>query len=212
VSAKRLVRLIEELAAMKDLPGAAEAAGYEDVEQARSELLQWSRQLGSTRSPGRAPARRKAEDLPPPCPRSSPFGSSSPAVANTDGASRGNPGPAAYGCVYSTADGVVLCGEGAAFGVATNNVAEYRGAIAALERLLRWKVDRVVLRLDSQLVVRQLNGSYRVKDAGLKPLHARAMELIARFSSVELQHVPRAENALADRLANQALDEERGAS
>lgn len=140
-------------------------------------------------------------------PAESPFPDGVTAYAYADGASRGNPGPAAYGCVYAVEEGSLpLCGEGVALGEATNNVAEYRGAIAALQRMVDWGVTRAVLRLDSQLVVRQLDGSYRVKDAKLKQIHAEARELTARFQSLRFEHVPRKMNALADRMANHALD------
>jgi ribonuclease HI len=139
-------------------------------------------------------------------PSRSPFPDGTAAVAYADGAARGNPGPAAYGCVYALADGTVLCGEGLALGRATNNVAEYRGLIAALRRLRGWKVRAATVRLDSELVVRQMSGAYRVKNAGLKPLHRQASELAAQFDSIRFEHVPRAANVLADALANLALD------
>ncbi len=206
---QRLAQLLEALAAGHPLSEAAEGCGWKDLDEAGRELMALAAHLkGRGRRRSFATGAGKME-LPPPCGEVSPFGSSAKAVVNTDGASRGNPGPAAYGCVYATVDGVVLCGEAQAIGVATNNVAEYRGAIAALGRLKRWGIRRVVLRLDSQLVVRQLEGSYRVKDAGLKPLHAEAASLLDGFDEAVLEYVPRAENALADRLANHALDEQR---
>lgn len=140
-------------------------------------------------------------------PAESPFPEGETAYAYADGASRGNPGPAAYGCVYAVEDGALpLCGEGKVLGETTNNVAEYRGAIAALRRLADWGVAKAVLRLDSQLVVRQLDGSYRVKDSKLRELHAEAKVEAARFRSLRFEHVPRKMNALADRMANHALD------
>lgn len=141
-----------------------------------------------------------------PPPKASPYAAGEKAIAYADGACRGNPGPASYGCVYAKADGTVLCGEGAFLGSTTNNVAEYRGCIAALQRLADWGVSSVELRLDSQLVVRQIEGRYKVRQAHLKPLHAQALALRARFASFAVVHVPRAENALADALANAALD------
>jgi ribonuclease HI len=139
-------------------------------------------------------------------PAASPYPAGHTALAYADGASRGNPGPAAFGCVYALDDGTVLCGEGEFIGPATNNVAEYRGALACLQRLLHWDVRRAIVRLDSQLVVRQMLGEYRVKNTQLAVLYAQAQKLVGQFEAVDFQHVPRAENALADRLANHALD------
>jgi probable phosphoglycerate mutase len=136
----------------------------------------------------------------------SPFPKGSDATAYADGASRGNPGPAAYGVAYTLADGTPLAREAAAIGEATNNVAEYRGLLAALERLRQWGVRRATLRLDSELVVRQMQGRYKVKNEGLKPLHARARQLTAAFSHLNFEHVPREQNRIADKLANLALD------
>lgn len=202
MSGSRLARLLEALADGPDLSRAAADAGYERSAEAAEEL----RGLAKRRQAAAKRAGNPAEPLPGPCPDRSPFPPGTVAYANADGGSRGNPGPAAYGCAYSTAEGVVLCAEGATIGRATNNVAEYRGAIAALTRLSGWGVKRAILRMDSQLVVRQLDGSYRVKDAGLKPLHAEASALLGRFESIELEYVPRKENAVADRFANLALD------
>ena len=136
----------------------------------------------------------------------SPFPAGALAMAWADGASRGNPGPAAWGCVYTTEDGEPLCGEAATLGETTNNVAEYRGCIAALERMQAWGVRRGVLRLDSELVVRQINGQYKVRQEHLKPLVARAQSLRAGFEQMRIEHVPRKQNAIADALANAALD------
>ncbi len=123
-----------------------------------------------------------------------------------DGAARGNPGPAAIGAVLydSTGRSVVEISE--AIGEATNNVAEYRALIAGLEAARAHAPDELLVRLDSQLLVRQLNGEYRVKADNLKPLYERARQLLATFPSVTIEHVPRARNKDADRLANQALD------
>ena len=139
-------------------------------------------------------------------PAESPFPKGTTALAWADGASRGNPGAAAYGVVYTLDDGTVLCGEHGALGHTTNNVAEWRGCVAALQRLRGWGVKRAVLRLDSQLVVRQLQGQYKVKQPHLKPFHAQALKLAGAFESFAIEHVPRADNALADAMANAALD------
>lgn len=147
-----------------------------------------------------------AKQLPPPVPAGTPYAQGETAVAYADGASRGNPGAAAFGCAYARLDGTVLCGEGEVIGHATNNVAEYRGAIAALERLAAWGVRRAVLRMDSELVVRQARGQYRVKQPHLQQLHARLLGAARGLEDVDFQHVPRAKNAIADGLANRALD------
>ena len=136
----------------------------------------------------------------------SPFADGAVGVAYADGASRGNPGPAAFGCAYTTEDGEPLCGEAATLGETTNNVAEYRGCIAALSRLKSWGVRKVLVRLDSELVVKQLNGQYKVRQPHLKPLVAEALELRKAFDEARIEHVRRKQNAVADGLANAALD------
>ena len=123
-----------------------------------------------------------------------------------DGASRGNPGPAAWGMALATPAGEELAAEGRAIGRATNNVAEYRGAIAAAEAALALGADELELRLDSQLVVRQLEGRYRVKHRDLKPLFERLSGLAGQFAAFRAVHVPRERNRRADALANAALD------
>ena len=127
-------------------------------------------------------------------------------VIHTDGASRGNPGPASIGVVIADEDGRVLLELGEALRPTTNNVAEYTAVIRALERAAELGARRVRAMMDSQLVVRQLNGNYRVKHPDMIPLYRRVLELIQRFDSVTFEHVPREENVEADRMANQALD------
>ena len=124
-----------------------------------------------------------------------------------DGAARGNPGPAAYGFVLDSPAEAEVASGGEAIGETTNNVAEYRGLIAGLERALALGVTRLEVRMDSELVVRQMSGRYRVKHPGLVPLFRRAQGLVARLESWTIRHVPREENKRADRLANRALDE-----
>ena len=126
--------------------------------------------------------------------------------ANADGASRGNPGPAAYGAVVYDAADTELRALGGAIGRATNNVAEYRGAIAAVAAALELGATELELRLDSQLIVRQLQGRYRVRNAALKPLFTQLTQLLDRLDVVRLRHVPREQNTRADELANAALD------
>jgi ribonuclease HI len=124
----------------------------------------------------------------------------------TDGGARGNPGPAAYGFVLEAEDGTVLAAEGAAIGRATNNVAEYRGLVAGLRRALELHVHEVEVVSDSELLVKQMRGEYRVKNTALRGLFVEASELARRLRRVEYRHVKRAHNELADRLVNEALD------
>ena len=128
------------------------------------------------------------------------------AKLSTDGGARGNPGPAAYGYVLETGDGTVLAAHGEAIGVATNNVAEYSALIAGLEKALELQVDEVEVVSDSELMVKQMRGEYRVKNAALQELQRRAAALAARLRSVTYTAVRREHNELADRLVNDALD------
>ncbi|HSL10571.1 MAG TPA: ribonuclease HI family protein [Actinomycetota bacterium] len=127
-------------------------------------------------------------------------------VIHTDGAARGNPGPAGAGAVVTTRDGDVIAEIAEPLGDTTNNVAEYTAAILGLERAAELGATRVELRTDSQLLVHQLSGRYRVKASHLQPLHARVKELVASFERVRFVHVPRESNAEADRLANLGVE------
>lgn len=127
-------------------------------------------------------------------------------VAYTDGGARGNPGPAGYGVRIEAGDGSVIEELSGAIGVATNNVAEYRGLLAALTRLDRRGCRDAVIRSDSELLVKQMRGQYQVRHPSLQPLHREAAALVRRIGSVRFEHVPRSENAAADRLANAAMD------
>jgi len=126
-----------------------------------------------------------------------------------DGGSRGNPGPAASGAVLFDEAGAVLREVGTFLGVATNNVAEWTGLLTGLEAALELGVDDLAVRLDSELVVKQISGAYRVKNEGLIPLHAKAKVLLRKFARVDVKHVPRKQNAAADALVNQVLDAHR---
>ncbi len=125
----------------------------------------------------------------------------------TDGASRGNPGPAAAGIVIEDADGMKLKTMHRWLGTMTNNEAEYHALIDGLQAVQTWNPDKLEVCLDSKLVVEQVNGGYRVKETRLKELNARAQELLAGFPDVKVKHVEREQNKRADYLANQALDE-----
>ena len=124
----------------------------------------------------------------------------------TDGGARGNPGPAAFGYVLEAENGAVLAAHGEAIGVATNNVAEYSALIAGLEKALELGVDEVEVVSDSELMVKQMRGEYRVKNEALRGLFVEAARLARELGSVEYRHVKRAHNELADRLVNEALD------
>lgn len=124
-----------------------------------------------------------------------------------DGGSRGNPGPAGYGVHVEEQDGTLLAELRDGVGIATNNVAEYRGLLAALHWVAAHGHRQVRVRSDSELLVRQMRGEYRVKNAGLQPLYAQARLLVARLDRVVFEHVPRSLNKDADRLANLAMDE-----
>jgi ribonuclease HI len=124
----------------------------------------------------------------------------------TDGGARGNPGPAAYGFVLESDDGTVLAAEGEAIGTATNNVAEYSGLIAGLQKALELQVPEVEVVSDSELMVKQMRGEYRVKNEALRQLYDEATALARRLGNVEYRHVKRAHNELADKLVNDALD------
>jgi probable phosphoglycerate mutase len=128
-------------------------------------------------------------------------------VAYIDGGSRGNPGPAAYGVRVEDADGNLVEELRRSIGVATNNVAEYEGLLAALRWALARGERRLHVRSDSELLIRQMRGEYRVKHPGLQPLHAQARLLTSRFDRVRFEHVRREMNVHADRLANEAMDE-----
>jgi ribonuclease HI len=124
----------------------------------------------------------------------------------TDGASRNNPGESGAG-VYILHDGKPFEQIARYLGTTTNNVAEYTAAIIGLEHALKAGARRVKLFADSELLVKQINGQYKVKNEGLKPLHAKARELIGRIGSVAVQYIPRERNKEADALANKAIDE-----
>jgi probable phosphoglycerate mutase len=124
----------------------------------------------------------------------------------TDGGARGNPGPAAYGYVLEAEDGTVLASGGRSIGVATNNVAEYRGLLAGLAKAVELSIAELDVRLDSELIVKQMRGEYRVRSESLRTLSVEAARLASQLGHVEYRHVPRERNELADSLVNQALD------
>ena len=123
-----------------------------------------------------------------------------------DGGSRGNPGPAASGAVLVSPAGDVLQEVGYFLGTATNNVAEWTALELGLQAALDRGVRRLAVRMDSELVVKQISGEYRVKHPDLQPLHRRVSALLRKFEHVEVRHVRRKENALADAVVNRVLD------
>ena len=127
-------------------------------------------------------------------------------VVHVDGGSRGNPGPAAAAAVVSSPDGDVVDEAARTLGRTTNNVAEYRGLLLGLERAAALGATEVEVINDSELIAHQVNGRYKVKHADMKPLHARALEALRGFERWSIRSVPRAQNAGADALVNQALD------
>ncbi|HEX6323984.1 MAG TPA: ribonuclease HI family protein [Vicinamibacterales bacterium] len=137
----------------------------------------------------------------------SPSGSGGRVHVWIDGGARGNPGPAGYGVHVEDPDGNVLAELHGGLGVATNNVAEYNGLLAAL----RWAIDHgygdVHVRADSELLVKQMRGEYKIKNEGLKPLAARARLLMTELNRVDFEHVRREHNKHADRLSNLGMDE-----
>jgi ribonuclease HI len=127
-------------------------------------------------------------------------------VVNVDGGSRGNPGPAAVGVVVQDADGGVLEEVGERIGDATNNVAEYRAVLLGIERALALGATELELVGDSELIVRQVKGEYKVKDASLRELHGEVRRALTPLESWTIRHVRREANAEADRLVNETLD------
>lgn len=134
-------------------------------------------------------------------------------IINTDGASRGNPGPAAFGFIIKTRDGIILHQEGGVIGVATNNVAEYSAVLAAFEYIRDYlsakAPHQIEVAADSQLLVRQLSGAYKIKNANLKTFVDKIKILEFELGRIFYRSIPREENFIADRLANRALDNDR---
>lgn len=127
-------------------------------------------------------------------------------ILNTDGGSRGNPGQAAIAFIIRNEKGDVMKSGGKIIGIATNNIAEYEALILGLNELLKTEERIVECRLDSELVVRQLNRKYKVKDAKMIDLFAKVTALLGKFENVKFVHVPRGENEDADRIVNEVLD------
>ena len=126
-------------------------------------------------------------------------------IINTDGLSKNNPGQAAIGAVLKDTRGKIQATISQAIGIATNNEAEYRAIIAALEKAIKLGAKQVELRSDSELIVNQVNGRYKIKSVTLRPFYLQVAQLLGQFESVAINYIPREQNTEADRLANQAL-------
>jgi ribonuclease HI len=187
-------QLLLALAEHGTLDAASEALGIEK-EQARRLLRGAAKQLGG------------AEPDPRPTARVTSPGEARRVRVFTDGAARGNPGPAGAGAVILDGERV-LARLGRFLGKQTNNVAEYQGLLLGLRRARQMGAREVEVRADSQLLIRQLQGKYAVKNEVLKRLHEEALALLRSFDRYELLHVPREQNALADEMSNRAIDEQ----
>ncbi len=126
-------------------------------------------------------------------------------IINTDGLSKNNPGQAAIGAVLKDPRGKIVSTISQSIGIASNNEAEYRAIIAALEAARKLGVDEIEVRSDSELVVNQLNGRYKIKSTALRPFYLQAAQLLGQLKKVSIKYVPREQNTEADRLANEAL-------
>ena len=198
VTAAKLLKVIEALRGGSDLEAAAKSAGL-DRKTADKLLDSIKNYLTQRAGPVKAvKTGRKTE-------RTS-RGKSLRLVAVSDGASRGNPGEAACAVIITDAGGEELLRRSQRLGVTTNNVAEYHGVILALELAQTLGASELLLKVDSELVVKQMKGEYRVKHALLKPLFERARDLAAGFKQVEVMYVPREQTKAADKLANAELD------
>ncbi len=216
------MELLRTLERSSDLRSLARECGL-SVRELRRRLAIWRREIqaedGEAGSPlaEDRPAKRSARRADPDWPvlpaaadlATNPLPAEGAPVmtVHTDGACRGNPGPSSVGVVFAQRKGELLAEHGEAIGRATNNVAEYRAVVMALEHCRRWQVERVHLFMDSELIVRQLNGTYRVKSPDLRPLYQQVVFLSRDLKEFRVQHVKRALNAHADAVANRALDE-----
>jgi len=191
-------RLVEGLISGK---GLAELASLNDP--ARQEVLRHLQSLLS-RATAADSSRRPATPL-----RIPSANTKGAAILHSDGASRGNPGPAAIGFILQDASGQELAAEGECIGTTTNNVAEYQAVLAGLRKARELGIEELEVRLDSELVVRQLNGDYKVRHPGLIEWKRRVDDMLHGFRRVRIHHIDRNENAAADKLANEALDRQK---
>jgi ribonuclease HI len=200
-------QLLLAIAEHGSVAAACEALGI-DGDEGVQLLRDTARKLGSRKRA--APAQEKLPGFEPAPPRRG-----APAAGAerkrlrvfSDGAARGNPGPAGAGAVVLDKEGRVLARVGKFLGRQTNNVAEYEGLLLGVSRAKDLGATEIEIRADSLLLIRQLEGAYQVKNAALKALHTKAKALLRAFDHVDLRHVPREENALADEMSNRAIDE-----
>ncbi len=205
-----LKKLLELLAGGLPLDNAWEQSGFLAKAEAEDALREMAVELGKEISTG----------SPEPAPPSEPVSVGTAAktvditgmtiselIVHADGASRGNPGPASAAVVAYDTEGTELTSRAKRLGKATNNVAEYSACILALELAADFGVPSVTIRMDSELVVKQMNGEYKIRNENLAVLAGQVRELAAGFDKCVWEHVPRARNAAADRLANEILDE-----
>jgi len=127
-------------------------------------------------------------------------------IINADGAARGNPGPAAIGATIKDEGGNIIASISRRIGITTNNQAEYRAIITALEKAVSLGARQVILKSDSKLIVEQINGRYKIKNTALRPLYQEIVRLTGSLENITISYVPRSRNAEADKLANKALD------
>jgi ribonuclease HI len=176
----------------------------------KRQLRKWRRELGSTtvKTSNKKTKSIKENDLPLAELTANPMPKKGSDVMEiwTDGASRGNPGAASIGMVFGQQDSVLLCAWGEVIPNCTNNVAEYTAVIRALEYAVNWGIDKISLRIDSELVARQLTGQYRVKSEDLIPLYRQIISLSRKLKLFQVKHIRREENSHADLMANLALD------
>lgn len=229
INPETLTELLKTLERSGDLRSLARECGL-SVRELRRRLSIWRRELVEDEEAGlvpdsggedsskskvrKSPARKKADDNQWPSLTPADELAKSPLPARgrpimeifTDGASRGNPGPAAIGIVFGLKDGEPLAEHSEAIGRATNNVAEYRAIVMALEHCQRWGVRRVHLNMDSELIVRQLHGTYRVKSPDLRPLYQQVVFLSKGMDEFRVRHIKRSLNGHADALANRAFE------
>jgi len=213
--AAKLAAILKKVAHGKTLAVAAAEAGVgaAEVERIIKELERelWARARDAAAMKATGPHTRATAPEKPAAKKPRARAGKAPAglvlVAYADGGSRGNPGEAACAAVITNAAGEELLRRHKRLGKTTNNVAEYQGVILALELCRELGAAEVQLRLDSELVVRQIDGRYRVKHPDLARLYARVRELSRAFTGFEAAHIPRAENAVADGLVNAALDD-----
>jgi len=179
-------------------------AEHETLEKTRAALQGLTREAAEKLL--RGAARQLQQERPAPEAKKAPPAHA--VIVYSDGAARGNPGPAGAGAVLVDPAGNVVARLGRFLGKQTNNFAEYQGLLLGLKHAKELGYRQVEVRADSQLLIRQLKGEYAVRHAGLKPLHAEALRLLRSFDAYQLEHVPREENALADEMSNRAIDEE----